>query len=50
MLRDKQDYPNGLGITHMSDARQHDLADTWNLLEGVSDCMEIRQVTLADND
>jgi hypothetical protein len=34
----------------MSDAWQHDLAGIWNLLQGVSDYMEIRQVTLTDND
>jgi hypothetical protein len=34
----------------MSDARQHDLTGIWNLSHGVSDYMEIRQVTLTDND
>jgi hypothetical protein len=39
-----------LHVAHMSDARQHDLAGIWNVLQGVSDYMEIRQVTLTDND
>jgi hypothetical protein len=37
-------------VAHMSHARQHDHAGIWNLLEGVDDSKEIRQVTLTDND
>ncbi len=39
-----------LHVAHMSDARQHDFAGIWNLLQGVGDYKEIRQVTLTDND
>jgi hypothetical protein len=39
-----------LHVAHMSDARQHDLAGIWNLLQGVGDRMEIWQVTLTDTD
>jgi hypothetical protein len=39
-----------LRVAHMSDGRQHDLAGIWNLLQGISDYLEIRQVTLAGNE
>jgi hypothetical protein len=39
-----------LYVARVSDARQHDLACIWDLLQGVGDHVEIWQVALTDND